>query len=36
MCKAGDIILVIDYTDGGINLNHHSFVVINDEAGQIQ
>lgn len=36
MCKAGDIILIIDYVDGGVNLSRHSFVVIKDVAGQIQ
>lgn len=36
MCKAGDIILVDNYIDNGSNLCHHSFVVINDETGQIQ
>lgn len=36
MCKTGDIILVDNYIDNGSNLCHHSFVVINDEAGQIQ
>lgn len=36
MCKAGDIILVNDYQDSKITISHHSFVVINDEGGQIQ
>ena len=36
MCQAGDIILVDHYVDNGHDLIRHSFVVINDEAGQIQ
>jgi len=36
MCKVGDIILVQNYNDNGIDLSRHSFVIISDEAGQIQ
>lgn len=36
MCQAGDIILVKNYYDSGIEISKHSFVVISDEAGQIQ
>lgn len=36
MCEVGDIILVKNYNRDGARLNRHSFVVLNDEAGQIQ
>lgn len=35
MCKVGDIILINNYKHGNKNLSHHSFVVMNDEAGKI-
>jgi len=36
MCKVGDIILINNYNHNGKILNRHSFVVLSDEAGQIQ
>lgn len=36
MCQVGDIIVVNSYNDNGKVLNKHSFVVLSDEAGQIQ
>ncbi len=36
MCKLGDIILVYHYEDNGIQLGKHSFIVLNDESGEIQ
>lgn len=36
MCKVGDIILVNNYNKDNKTMSQHSFVVINDEAGQIQ
>lgn len=36
MCKAGDIILVNQYTDNNNILRKHSFVVISDENGEIE
>lgn len=35
MCKVRDIILVEKYKDRGIDLSRHSFVVIDDEDGEI-
>lgn len=36
MCNVGDIIVINSYNDNGKVLNKHSFVVLSDEAGQIQ
>lgn len=36
MCQNGDIIVINNYNHNGKNLNRHSFVVLNDEADQIQ
>jgi hypothetical protein len=36
MCSVGDIIIVENYTHNGISINKHSFIVLNDNAGQIQ
>ena len=36
MCKIGDIIIVDRYKDNGNTIPSHSFVVINDENGEIQ
>lgn len=36
MCKVGDIIVVENYKSGGKDIGKHSFVVINDEGGEIQ
>ena len=36
MCKIGDIIIVDEYKDNGNVIPSHSFVVINDENGEIQ
>ena len=36
MCKAGDIIVVQSYKRGDEDLNRHSFIVLQDEEGQIQ
>lgn len=36
MCVIGDIILINNYNDNGKVLDKHSFVVLSDEAGQIQ
>ncbi|MGL5415506.1 MAG: hypothetical protein ACRDAU_07590 [Clostridium sp.] len=36
MCKAGDIIVINNYEHNGIEIKRHSFVVIVDEADQIQ
>lgn len=35
MCKKGDIILIEDYVDSGTQLSRHSFVVIEDKAGEV-
>lgn len=35
MCKIGDIILVEKYKDRGKTLGRHSFVVIDDQDGEI-
>lgn len=35
MCKQGDIILIKKYKDHGNMLPQHSFVVIDDEGGQV-
>lgn len=35
MCKRGDIILVNKYKDRGQELPRHSFVVLDDEGGQV-
>lgn len=36
MCKVGDIILINEYKDGNRLLNRHSFIVIDDEKGEIR
>jgi len=36
MCDVGDIIVIENYTHKGVNLCKHSFVVLSDDAGQIQ
>lgn len=36
MCKTGDIIVIKDYCRGGVKLSRHSFVILNDVAGEIQ
>ncbi len=36
MCNVGDIIVIKDYTHNGIHLRKHSFVILSDDAGQIQ
>jgi len=36
MCKIGDIILVESYFKDSKIMEHHSFIVVGDEAGQIQ
>lgn len=36
MCKIGDIIIVKKYKNHGKTISSHSFVVINDENGEIQ
>ncbi len=36
MCKIGDIILVTDPKNSGQHIGSHSFVVINDENGEIE
>ncbi|MGL6105751.1 hypothetical protein [Romboutsia sp.] len=36
MCKVGDIIIINNYEDNGMILNKHSFVVLDDENGEIQ
>ena len=35
MCKARDIIIVNDYESQGSSLSRHSFVVLDDEGGEI-
>lgn len=35
MCQVGDIIVIMEYKDKGKVLNKHSFIVIDDEEGQI-
>ena len=35
MCRVGDIIVIKSYRSHGKILNRHSFVVLNDEGGQI-
>lgn len=36
VCKVGDIIIINNYVDNGVNLSKHSFVVVDDENGEIQ
>jgi len=36
MCKVGDIIVVEKYIDEGKTLSRHSFVILNDETGEIK
>lgn len=36
MCKVGDIIVIKEYKRSGEDIRKHSFVVINDEGGEIQ
>lgn len=36
MCNVGDIIVVNGYNDNGKAIGRHSFVVLDDNAGQIQ
>lgn len=36
MCQLGDIIVVERYKSHGVEINHHSFVVISDEKGFIR
>lgn len=36
MCKVGDIIIIDNYKDNGTYINKHSFVVLDDENGEIQ
>ena len=36
MCKAGDIIVVQKYKSHGRDVSRHSFVVIDDQGGEIQ
>ena len=36
MCRAGDIIVISNYKHKNIEINKHSFVVLDDEAGEIQ
>lgn len=36
MCRVGDIIVVDNYIDDGKTLSRHSFIVLDDEAGQIK
>jgi hypothetical protein len=36
MCKIGDIIVVQKYKSDGIELSKHSFVVIEDNGGDIK
>lgn len=36
MCKVGDIILVNEYKHENRTLSRHSFVVINDEGGEVE
>ena len=36
MCKVGDIIVVDRYIDDGKVLSRHSFIVLNDETGEIK
>ena len=36
MCNVGDIIVIENYTHNDIHLKKHSFVVLSDDAGQIQ
>lgn len=36
MCQVGDIIVVENYSSHGMTLDHHSFIVISDENGNIQ
>lgn len=35
MCRVGDIILIKNYKHGDKNLSRHSFVVVDDEDGEI-
>ena len=36
MCKVGDIIFIKHYQEGSLSLSGHSFVVINDQAGEVE
>lgn len=36
MCKVGDIILVRKYVSNGVQLKTHSFIIIDDQNGEIQ
>lgn len=36
MCKRGDIILVSHYEEHGRTLPRHTFIVINDDGGEVQ
>ncbi|EJT6154947.1 hypothetical protein N2W29_003107 [Clostridium perfringens] len=36
MCKAGDIIIINNYNHNGETMKKHSFVVVDDESGEIQ
>lgn len=36
MCKAGDIIVINSYKSGNTVISHHSFIVLDDNGGQIQ
>ena len=36
MCKIGDIIYVEEFMDAGVKINGHSFIVLDDEAGEIK
>jgi hypothetical protein len=36
MCSVGDIIVVKNYTHNGASLSRHSFVVVQDQGGQIR
>lgn len=35
MCRVGDIIVIKEYASHGVRLGRHSFVVINDQGGEI-
>lgn len=36
MCKVGDIIVVKNYKQNGLNIRTHSFIVLNIDRGQIE
>lgn len=36
MCSVGDIIVIQQHSDGNAELHRHSFIVLNNEGGQIQ